>query len=1553
MPKPTLTGLALAQFWSRQQAEELLFNRAFSGEPGEEEAEEGSHLEETCVFWHCVVKQGSRAAGLVRGYRSGACLAGRSGSEAEPVVQECRKKATLTRTVGHLPERTQNCWRWAVHVGSVRHAMVDLDAWPSFFEDRHDAAELSTCLPGLGVPTHFIFDGVSLGVRASVDGAEELATKVRIAVGELAVFAGENLGEIAVEGPADKQASSAVNACTRASEWWTALQLANDIFLGEKGLRRLRPDRIAITALLSACDKGGQWALVLELLEDGDSLDTTSLSIAMNALTHHGQWQRACNLFHQAKDLDRDLRSYTALVHACGEGAQWESACGLLEEVSMPDTVMFNAVIAACSWDVAIGLIQKMKAVGCKMNCLTFGALTSSAASSKQWTVALSTLLEMHSKGIEADFMWKKTMASFDSSTWPKALKLLPLAESYGTEGVQWLSSHVQALESAGRRLPWEKALAFLEEPATWGSSLPSLEAFNAVIHLFEKAGAWDAALRAFSTMQDFSVEPNRVRRAVELTSSRVSVNSVISACEKSRRWRWALKLLQELLEDGNADEVSYNAAISALEKSGQWQYTLLLLEQMLSPDQNEVLPDQVSFNAAIGACAKEEHWEGALSLFALMQSRQIQADEITYNCLASACEADRWQFSLFFLLNSTGVERVERGELPTRISQILWRCAKLKRLGHPSQDVASQAAELLKLVDPGDFQLQALASTLWSLRSAPWTVALRSELRRRLRSGPLRGARQAHGELRRLGLRHLATLGQVLAAEHDTKAEELDLLRKEMAWRMETFPMESMSDVALKDLATAALALLYATECAVSGAVSSAVSGGRLRVALSGRTKTRSALLLPRGRRAMLRLVWATSGDPVCTLDADELQWLEEHHNSVRALKELLASPTRLHVTRFRLRLMLQGCFQVLSDSEILSLPQNLELVLLELLPPKVTHTERLIGACMQNRVHRVETLLQLPQDPNDQDEEGRRPLHFAAAAGHVRCVNLLLEAKASQEPASDNLGRACPLHFAAGQGHLEVVRVLLAAGAEKDQETDGGATPLHVACEEGYADVVRHLIECGADKDKARSDDGATPLLLASLEGHLEVVRTLLEVDVDKEKATSDTGTTPLHEAVRHNRREVMQLLLERRADADRMTMQHGLTPLHIAVQEGHHEGIGLLLDFGAEKDKPCRDVGAPPLLHAVALNQLPIVKVLLERRAQIDKSAENVGIAPLHVAAERGSVPITRLLLEFGADRDSSSAAGEVPLHFAASQGHLEVSRLLLEAGAQKESATRELGITPLHRAAQEGHLEVVRLLLSAGAAKDKAILSDGATPLLFAAIRGHMEVCRLLLGANAPIDQATSDRGSTPLHMAAQEGHVELVRFLVASGADKDLARTDDGTTPLLLGVLQGHLEVARVLLELGVETDKATTDDGTTALHLAVRQYDLHMVQLLLDFGARPDVTNALGDRPLDVALRYEDQDMVDLLSSSVHPKRRKLCPRSTGRLGQLLDQRAATTAQPAPMLSAASSPSSAGMLGALAPQVLWHGGSCLVLWKPPHWQVDEREPKEEVETDHP
>lgn len=54
------------------------------------------------------------------------------------------------------------------YVGDKYHSrqfFTLVESLTSLSLQRQDAAELSTCLPGLGVPTHFIFDGVSLGAR--------------------------------------------------------------------------------------------------------------------------------------------------------------------------------------------------------------------------------------------------------------------------------------------------------------------------------------------------------------------------------------------------------------------------------------------------------------------------------------------------------------------------------------------------------------------------------------------------------------------------------------------------------------------------------------------------------------------------------------------------------------------------------------------------------------------------------------------------------------------------------------------------------------------------------------------------------------------------------------------------------------------------------------------------------------------------------------------------------------------------------------------------------------------------------------------------------------------------------------------------------------------------------------------------------------------------------------------------------------------------------------------------------------------------------------------
>jgi len=60
---------------------------------------------------------------------------------------------------------------------------------------------------------------------------------------------------------------------------------------------------------------------------------------------------------------------------------------------------------------------------------------------------------------------------------------------------------------------------------------------------------------------------------------------------------------------------------------------------------------------------------------------------------------------------------------------------------------------------------------------------------------------------------------------------------------------------------------------------------------------------------------------------------------------------------------------------------------------------TTMLHVACGYNLVDIAMTLLQQGADVEEEDEEGNRPLHFAAKNGHVKIVRALLDAGAEME--------------------------------------------------------------------------------------------------------------------------------------------------------------------------------------------------------------------------------------------------------------------------------------------------------------------------------------------------------------------------------------------------------------------------------------------------------------------------------------------------------------------------------------------------------------------------
>jgi ankyrin repeat protein len=238
--------------------------------------------------------------------------------------------------------------------------------------------------------------------------------------------------------------------------------------------------------------------------------------------------------------------------------------------------------------------------------------------------------------------------------------------------------------------------------------------------------------------------------------------------------------------------------------------------------------------------------------------------------------------------------------------------------------------------------------------------------------------------------------------------------------------------------------------------------------------------------------------------------------------------------------------------------------------------------------------------------------PLHFAADAGQVRVIEVLLAFGADLETISRD---RTPLQYAVWSGRREAAELLLARGARLDVYSAAGLgkrtelqalldrnkglacatgsfekhTPLHWAAWGGDAEVTCLLLKHQADVS-ARMVWDYTPLHYAVMGGHSSVGKLLLEAGASLEVKNS-AGETPLYVAVVHGRKELARMLLAAGARTDvRKDRFHPIsmpiggqpsldTPLHQAVRFGDLPMVELLAFHGADAKARNRD-GATPL-------------------------------------------------------------------------------------------------------------------------------------------------------------------------------------------------------------------------------------------------------------------------------------------------------------------------------------------------------------------------------------
>lgn len=102
-------------------------------------------------------------------------------------------------------------------------------------------------------------------------------------------------------------------------------------------------------------------------------------------------------------------------------------------------------------------------------------------------------------------------------------------------------------------------------------------------------------------------------------------------------------------------------------------------------------------------------------------------------------------------------------------------------------------------------------------------------------------------------------------------------------------------------------------------------------------------------------------------------------------------------------------------------------------------------------------------PALANLEDQDGRAPIHMAAAHGRVEITRLLIE-RGAEVNRHEFIYGTFPLLGAVSRGHRDVVKLLLANGANIHARNKEGTTALDLATSLGLDHIANLLKQSGA---------------------------------------------------------------------------------------------------------------------------------------------------------------------------------------------------------------------------------------------------------------------------------------------------------------------------------------------------------------------------------------------------------------------------------------------------------------------------------------------------------